>query len=198
MFRYLKELFVELGKLMVFLINHWYISLPILILLLLLPYILKWLHVIFSHIFYSIRLILLCKKKHISFKHSKHGFIIEMKDETYNICFLWRNLRKKNFYLFDHKTAFVSKPTVQLLVGKGFGRFGGWKGFNKNESNLKKIHLPETHGELTFVVVTLAPIEVFSFSGNIYQPTGSGIRLQDKVFYFGTDFLHFISRNADL
>ena len=194
MFRYLKELLGQCGKLILYLLQRWYITIPVFILLLLLPLVLGWFCVLFSNLFYSVRLMNLCKKKHFSFQHCEHGLEIRTGTETFRIYFLLRNFRKKKLYLFDRETVFISKPKAQLLVSKWFGQFGGWKGYNEYESMLKKIHLPKTHKESCIVVVNPAPIEVYLFCGNKYQPTGSGVQLQDKIFYFGKDFINFLSR----
>ncbi len=204
--RYIKEIFMQLGILALYLIRHWYVTVPILILLLCLPHILRWLRVIFSNLLYFIRLMLLCKKKNWTFKLCKRGLKIGDGNKTIRVHFLWRNLCRKNLYLFDQGTAYISKTAIQLLFGKGacLNNFGtgfsgcGYRGINQYESTLKKIHLPETNGEATAIVVNPAPIDVFLLSENSYQATGSGVQVQNKTFYFGKDLLSSISRKEDL
>ena len=140
---------------------------------------------------------ILCKKKHLTVKFSRHGLKIADGTETFTVRFLHRNLRKKNLYLFDQNTAFVSKTTLQLLFGRCSGQFGGWKGINQYETTLKKIHLPETRGAASFIVVNPTPIDVFLLTGSTYQPTGSGVQVQDKVFYFGKDLIRYIARKEE-
>lgn len=194
MFRYIKELFGEIGKLLLFLFRHWYITIPALLLLLLLPTVFRWLRVIFSNLYYSVRLRRLCRKKHFSLR--RRGFGFEMKDETgiYRIRFLWRNVRKRNLYLFDRETAYINKPTAQLLVSKWFGHLGGWNGYNRTESALHKIRIATPGDTPCILIVNPAPIDVYLYSGNTYRPTGSGTQLQDTTVYFGSDFLHYLSR----
>ena len=196
--RYVKETFMLLETLALYLIQHWYITVPVLIVLLCLPPYLRWLRVIFSNLLYAIRLLFLCKKKHLTAKLCKSGLKIGNGSKTIRVCFLWSNLRKKNLYLFDSETAYINRTYIQLMTCKFFGLFGGWKGFNKYETALKQIYLPETYGELSFVVVNPAPLDVFVFSDNAYRATGSGVQVENKTFYFGKALISFLSRKEDL
>ena len=189
---------MQLGILMLYLIRHWYVTVPVLLLLLCLPHILRWLRVVFSNLLFSVRLRFLCKKKHWTFKLCKGGLKMGDGSKTIRICFLWRNLRRKNLYLRDRETAYINRTYIQLMRCKFFGLFGGWKGFNKYETALKQIYLPETYGELSFVVVNPAPLDVFVFSDNAYRATGSGVQVENKIFYFGKALIRFLSRKEDL
>ncbi len=189
---------MQLGILVLYLIRHWYVTVPILIALLCLPHVLRWLRVIFSNLFFSVRLMFLCKKKHWTFKLCKGGLKIGDGSQTMRVCFIWSNLHRQNLYLRDRETAFLSKTYIQLLIGKFYGLFGGWKGFNKYETALKKIYLPETYGELSFIVINPSPLDVFVFSDNAYRATGSGVQVGNKIFYFGKALIGFLSRKENL
>ena len=190
---------MQLGILVLYLIRHWYVTVPILIVLLCLPHVLRWLRVAFSNLLFSVRLMFLCKKKHLTCKLCKGGLKIGDGSKTVRVCFIWRNLRRKNLYLFDQKTAYISQTHIQMLRNHRYvGPFDWWKGINKYETTLKKIRLPKTNGEASAIIVNPAPLDVFLLSDNVYQATGSGVQVQDTTFYFGKDFIRFIARKEDL
>ncbi len=196
---YLKELFGEVWKLILFLVQHWYITLPVFLLLLIIPRILRLLHAVFSNLLFSVRLRLLCKKKHIPLHRHNSRFEIEENSGSVQIRYLWRNMKKRNLYLHDQKTAYIGKPTAQLLIGKWFGQFGRWNGYNQNESALKKIHLhlADTNGKPCILVVNTLPVEAFLLCENTYSPMGSGSQLQNVKVFFGKDFLNYLSRKEN-
>lgn len=208
MFGYVSDMLNTLWHFLLLAFEKWYISLPITIVILMLPFIIRFVRAIVSRAIFCFELKSRIKKAGGSCKflrfpiaslfinNNKNDAEITLNGQEYTIKFFPKNVRCRNVYLFNLEKAFVSRPTAQNVVGRWSGQFGGDFIVNKDEGEKRsfELKLSRSAENKNILLFQAAPHNIYVLNKNGYKIVGSGEIFEGVILYVGKEFLKSLDR----
>lgn len=185
---------------------YWFINLPIVFCLVILPQILRLVRAIMSRTEFVRRVRSMANKKggkcemlrpaiaSIFINNSKVDMLVDIGKEKYAIKFFPRNPLNRNVYISDLNIAYVSRKSAQTLKSRHGGKVGFI--FNKVEEKLRrrKLKIEPMEHKTTVLIIDPTPYELYVLDKNKYKVSGSGEMFEGVMLYIGDEFLSFLER----
>ena len=188
-------------------VYYWFISIPLILGILFIPFIVNFLRAVLSRISFLVKM-----KRAINRKKGKVKFLrvpfasffinngkadayVNVCGEEYALKFFPGNPISKKVYIHDNDCAYTARRNAQALFGRGVrGRCD--LVINKADSKMKKYRLKvNTLGSKnTVLLISPSPYEIYVYEGNQYRMTGNGERFHDMTIYTSNGFLNFLQR----
>lgn len=202
----IRGMLIAFMNILIMLAAYWFINLPVIICLVVLPHIIRFVRAIVSRRRFVRKVKALANKKggkckllrpsvvSIFVNNSKLDMLLDIGKEKYAVKFFPRNPLNKNVYISDLDTAYVAKRGAQTLKGRHGGRVNFI--FNKVEEKLRKRKLkiePVEH-KTTVLIIDPMPYELYVLDKNKYRVSGSGEVFEGITLYIGDEFISFLER----
>lgn len=206
LFGYVLDMLKAIWHFILLALERWYISTPILIGIILLPFALRFLRAVISRIIFSAKLKSAIKKRGGICRFLRVAiaslFVNDNKDDAelvldgnaYTIKIFPKNVRTRNVYLYSLEKAFLSRSFAQNLSGQGI--FDGKPIINSGEGSKRAFSLkikPNTQSKY-ILLFEATPLNVYALDKNGYKTVGSGEEYDGVTLYVGNEFLKYLDR----
>lgn len=206
---YMKDVLMFFGA---FFKEYWYWILTVIALCVLIPFLVKYFHSLFSRVAFVLRLSALCRKKGAVLKYKKSPIVSLFKnhasydfsitvphsDKDYDVKFFPKNPSKKNIFLNESKNAYVSKVTFQTYIGqKGAIPGGSPTTLNYSETTSREItlSLPESSSKAQSVLLFQPNPHNVCVSGcKGYQKTDDKMNYHGYRIFDSKEFMNYLVR----
>ena len=206
LFGYVLDMLKAIWQFILFALERWYVSVPILIGIILLPFILRIVRAVISRMIFSAKLKSVIKKRggicrflriaiaSLFVNDNKDDAELVLNGNTYTIKIFPKNVRTRNVYLHSLEKAFLSRSFAQNLSGQG--RFDGKSIINSGEGSKRAFSLeikPNTQSKY-ILLFEATPLNVYALDKNGYKTVGSGEEYEGVTLYVGNEFLKYLDR----
>ena len=200
---------ISLLSLLSLIVAYWYISVPVIVCLILVPCAFRFVRAALSRLVLILKIKSTVKKKGGKLKLSrfpiasffinsdKNDMYINLAGEEYAVKYFPGNPLNKKVYIHDLECAYTSRPKAQSLWGRG-ARCGSRVDviINKADTKMKKHKLKMASTEQKNVVLVFSPLpyELYVYDGNKYRMTGNGEKFENITMYMGNGVVDFLQR----